>query len=391
MRTFSVVRITLFALVTFCIAGSASAQVGIAITFGPPALPVYEQPPCPGDNFIWVPGYWAFDYDFDDYYWVPGTWVLAPEPGLLWTPGYWAWVDDRFVFYDGYWAPEVGFYGGIAYGFGYFGEGYVGGRWQEGRFFYNRSVTNVNTTIVHNVYNTTVNNITVTRVSYNGGEGGIVARPTPQQESVARQRHLPPIAAQMQQVQAARANRDLRATVNQGKPPVAATPEPGKFSGHEVVRAREAGAPYHRPTTRGMARQGDNAPNPRLENGQRPANEGRPSGNVVHPRDLPPPERPGPPNTGDAKRDREIQKQQEKMYAQQQKERQKLEQKQEREDQNLEKQRADEARKQQMEQRHQQQTQQMEQRHAQQRAQMQQRQPPEHRTEVRPPKQEHPN
>jgi hypothetical protein len=25
----------------------------------PPALPDYDQPPCPGDNYLWTPGYWG--------------------------------------------------------------------------------------------------------------------------------------------------------------------------------------------------------------------------------------------------------------------------------------------------------------------------------------------
>ncbi len=52
---------------------------------------------------------------------MPGTWVLPPAVGLLWTPAYWAYSDGEYVLYDGYWAPEVGFYGGIEYGFGYTG------------------------------------------------------------------------------------------------------------------------------------------------------------------------------------------------------------------------------------------------------------------------------
>ena len=48
---------------------------------------------------------------------------MAPEVGFLWTPGYWGWGGDGFVFYEGYWGPQVGFYGGINYGFGYFGDG----------------------------------------------------------------------------------------------------------------------------------------------------------------------------------------------------------------------------------------------------------------------------
>ena len=154
------------------------AQIGISISFAPPELPVYEQPICPGDGYLWTPGYWAYANDYDDYYWVRGTWVMAPEVGLLWTPAYWGWGGNGYVFYDGYWGQQVGFYGGVSYGYGYYGNGYEGGRWDNGHFFYNRSVNNVNVTVIHNVYNTTVINSTVVnRVSYNGGSGGISVRP----------------------------------------------------------------------------------------------------------------------------------------------------------------------------------------------------------------------
>src|ERR1700739_4558790 len=210
---------------------ASPAQVRISVAFGPPALPVYDQPPCPGDGYIWTPGYWAWDADDGDYYWVPGTWVLAPEVGFLWTPPYWAWDDGGYVFYDGYWGPHVGFYGGIVYGFGYFGDGFVGGRWDHDHFFYNRSVTNINVVEVHNVYNETVvqNNVTVNRVSYNGGPGGINARPRPEEEIAARERHLPPASVQTQHMQSARSNPDPRASANRGKPPIAATERPAEF------------------------------------------------------------------------------------------------------------------------------------------------------------------
>ena len=222
------------------------AQIGIAIRIGPPALPVYEQPLCPAEGYIWTPGYWAYDYDYSDYYWVPGTWVLAPQPGYFWTPAYWGWGGDRFIFHEGYWGPRVGFYGGINYGYGYSGNGYQGGRWDHDRFFYNRSVNHVNVTNIHNVYNTTViSNVTVNRVSYNGGNGGINARPTPEQEEALRDRHIPPIAAQEEHVRAAQADRELRASVNHGRPTIAASPRPGAFRERGVVPAREAGAPYN--------------------------------------------------------------------------------------------------------------------------------------------------
>src|SRR5476649_1423405 len=33
----------------------------------PPALPDYEQPPCPEEGYVWTPGYWAFGPG--GYYW----------------------------------------------------------------------------------------------------------------------------------------------------------------------------------------------------------------------------------------------------------------------------------------------------------------------------------
>ncbi|HEV2402091.1 MAG TPA: hypothetical protein VGS27_34490 [Candidatus Sulfotelmatobacter sp.] len=242
------IRSSLFAVALFAISAAAFAQINISVSFAPPELPVYEQPLLPGDGYIWTPGYWAYAGDDDGYYWVPGTWVMAPEPGLLWTPAYWGWSGNGYAFYQGYWGQQVGFYGGVSYGYGYYGDGYQGGRWQNGQFYYNRSVSNVNVTNIHNVYNTTViNNTTINRVSYNGGNGGISTRPTPQQESVARERHIPPVAAQTQHEQAARMNPEQRASVNHGTPTVAATPKPGAFSDRAVVHAKATGTPYVAP------------------------------------------------------------------------------------------------------------------------------------------------
>ena len=256
MRTVTIRSASLVILGLAMLLGTPSlaatpAQFGVAVvvTVPPPDLPVYDQPPCPGDSYMWVPGYWAWDADFDDYFWVPGTWVLAPQVGFFWTPGYWSWSGASFVWINGYWGPVVGFYGGVNYGFGYFGNGYVGGHWDHDRFYYNRSVTNVNETIVHNVYNTTVvnNNTTVNRVSYNGGTGGLIARPTAEQEAAEHERHVAPVAAQRQQMQDARSNRQLWASVNHGQPPIAATQKPAQFKGGNVVAAKEAGTVHNNP------------------------------------------------------------------------------------------------------------------------------------------------
>jgi hypothetical protein len=236
-------RFLLFAVLLVAIPAASFAQFGVSITIAPPALPVYEQPMAPADGYLWTPGYWA--YGDQGYFWVPGTWVMAPEVGLLWTPGYWGWGDNAYAWHDGYWGDHVGFYGGVAYGFGYGGSGYKGGYWNHGAFSYNRSVNNIGGANIRNVYNKTViNNTRVNHVSYNGGTGGIAARPTQAEETAAHEQHRPPTAVQTQHVHAASTNHALLASVNQGRPAIAATAKPGEFSGHGVVAAKQAGAPY---------------------------------------------------------------------------------------------------------------------------------------------------
>lgn len=374
MRIVPSIRSLLLISLMLVIGAASFAQVGIGISvnFGPPALPVYEQPPCPAPNYIWTPGYWA--YGPYGYYWVPGTWVMAPTVGFLWTPPWWGWSGGVYLFHEGYWGPHVGFYGGVAYGFGYFGNGYEGGRWNNGQFYYNRTVNNVNITNIHNTYNTTViNNTTVNRVSYNGGPGGIEARPSAQEQAYERENHTPPSAAQTQHIEAARSNPELRASSNQGKPPIAATAKPGDFR-EGAQPAREAGAPYHAPENRGGEAGGARPANGGEAGGARPENNvPRPPNatNPTHARELSPHQVPQPPNTGNAKQDQKYQQQQQKLYAKQNQQHEKLAQQQEKEDQRAQQQKANEQRQQQTEQRHQQQTQQMEQKHTQQQQKLQ--------------------
>ncbi|MDI4232923.1 hypothetical protein OZ411_08875 [Bradyrhizobium sp. Arg237L] len=212
------------------------AQI-ISITIAPPELPVYEQPPLPAPGYIWTPGYWA--YGPDGYYWVPGTWVEPPAVGLLWTPGYWAWREGVYAWNTGYWGPRVGFYGGVNYGFGYGGVGYEGGHWDNGVLAYNRTVNNFGSVNVTNVYSTTVIN-NVTRVSFNGGSGGITTQPTAQERVAAQDHHVTPAPAQIQQQHLASTNRALLASENHGRPAIAATAKPGEFTGKGIVAAREA-------------------------------------------------------------------------------------------------------------------------------------------------------
>lgn len=344
-------RSLLLTLLMLACASPLFAGIAISVNFGPPPLPVYEQPLCPAAGYIWTPGYWAWDPDYG-YYWVPGTWVLAPRVGVLWTPPWWGWENGAYFFHAGYWGPHVGFYGGINYGFGYFGMGFAGGRWNGDRFFYNRSVTNINVTNVRNVYNErVVNNTTVNRVSFNG-PGGIQARPTPQELAAEHEEHIGPIREQTAHFEAARQNPQLRASFNQGKPPIAATERPGAFADRHVVPARAAGGTWHAPTT---------GP------GSRPAYPG-------HARDLPQHSAVTPPGSGNAAADQRFQRDNQQLADRQNAEHQRLAQQQNREDQRAQQQQWNQQRMQQMEQRHQQQTQQMMDRHMAQTQHMQERQ-----------------
>ena len=143
MRFSNLIRKIFVGAALALVPAASFAGVFVSVTIAPPVLPVYTQPVCPGDGYLWNPGYWA--YGDEGYYWVPGVWVRPPQVGLLWTPGYWGWGGGAYVFHAGYWGPHVGFYGGVNYGFGYGGVGFGGGRWDGGRFAYNTAVVNVNT------------------------------------------------------------------------------------------------------------------------------------------------------------------------------------------------------------------------------------------------------
>ena len=54
------IRSLLIALALLAMPAAALAQVSVSITVAPPELPVYDQPACPGDGYIWTPGYWAW-------------------------------------------------------------------------------------------------------------------------------------------------------------------------------------------------------------------------------------------------------------------------------------------------------------------------------------------
>jgi hypothetical protein len=193
----------------------------------PPPLPGYDQPPIPGEGYIWIPGYWAWNASAADYYWTPGTWARPPRPGVLWTPGYWRYRDGRYAFVGGYWAPKVGFYGGVNYGYGYAGSGYRGGRWEGDHFRYNAAVNNLVAAVAGVAYREAVDQPRP--------DQAMTARPSDAELQAAQGPRFEATPEQMNHAHAAFANPGLAAGANQGRPSVVATVRPGEFQGQGVV------------------------------------------------------------------------------------------------------------------------------------------------------------
>jgi hypothetical protein len=285
-------------LCIMCFAVSKTfAQVDVTISVAPPELPVYVQPACPVDGYLWEPGYWAYD-DTDGYYWVPGVWVAPPQPGYLWTPAYWGFEGGYYGFHPGYWGLHVGFYGGINYGYGYGGYGYGGGRWEGGNFRYNTAVVTVNTTVIHNTYvdNTVVHNTYVNNHTSFNGQGGVTASPRPEEQAAMREQHIQPTNEQLSHQQAAKSDRNQFASVNKGHPGAAAM---NKVNGHPFDEhgqtSTNSNMGHNRGATNNVNR--PNRPANNVNQPNRPANNtnntnhpatnvNRPSNNVNHPKNV---------------------------------------------------------------------------------------------------------
>ena len=62
--------------------------------------PADEKPE--SSDYIWIPGYWAWDTERSDYVWVSGCWRIAPAD-MAWIPGYWSKVSDGWQWVSGFW------------------------------------------------------------------------------------------------------------------------------------------------------------------------------------------------------------------------------------------------------------------------------------------------
>ena len=74
-----------------------------------PPEPVPELPPDTrpeGENFQWIPGYWAWDDESRGFLWVSGLWRDAP-PDRRWVSGYWQQVEGGWQRVPGFWGAET--------------------------------------------------------------------------------------------------------------------------------------------------------------------------------------------------------------------------------------------------------------------------------------------
>ncbi|GHT60039.1 hypothetical protein AGMMS50239_08120 [Bacteroidia bacterium] len=71
----------------------------------------------PGPDYVWVDGYWTWDYRYREYVWAQGYWALAPYAGAFWIPGYWEYYRSGYRWIDACWLPRnhqfaYGYYNG---------------------------------------------------------------------------------------------------------------------------------------------------------------------------------------------------------------------------------------------------------------------------------------
>jgi len=187
--------------------------------------------------------------------------------GALWTPGYWGYVGNVYRFHHGYWGRHIGFYGGIDYGFGYIGVGYEGGYWNGNHFYYNSAVTRVNVNVVRNVYVHNVAGDRGQRVSFDGGRGGLQARPRPAELAAIHEQRYAPTQSQVQVQQQSSQNRQQFYSANHGRPAETVAARPVVSDHRMPAEMPRAAAMAARPGA-GAAGQ----PNP----GNRPAETARP-------------------------------------------------------------------------------------------------------------------
>lgn len=72
-----------------------------------PPDPIDEVPPDvrpDEENAVWIGGYWAWDDESQGFLWVSGVWRVPPM-GQQWVPGYWTETAEGYRWVPGFWTP----------------------------------------------------------------------------------------------------------------------------------------------------------------------------------------------------------------------------------------------------------------------------------------------
>jgi hypothetical protein len=83
------------------------SEPGVVAPNEPPPN-IAETPPDEkpaGKQYVWIPGYWAWDSEQNSYIWVSGCWRAAP-PERYWVPGYWSQTQGGWEWVPGFWASS---------------------------------------------------------------------------------------------------------------------------------------------------------------------------------------------------------------------------------------------------------------------------------------------
>jgi hypothetical protein len=104
----SVVLLIATACVSSQIAADPNVSVYTEIPLAPNVVLTVENPviAVPGSGYIWIDGYWTWDYRYREYVWVQGYWALVPYAGAFWIPGYWEYYRGGYRWIDARWLPK---------------------------------------------------------------------------------------------------------------------------------------------------------------------------------------------------------------------------------------------------------------------------------------------
>jgi hypothetical protein len=74
----------------------------VVVTQPPPPAQSEVIPPAPGPNYVWVPGYWAWDGKHN-YVWQSGHYEARPTERARYEPGHWERTRQGWVWEPGRW------------------------------------------------------------------------------------------------------------------------------------------------------------------------------------------------------------------------------------------------------------------------------------------------